>query len=110
MGGSHDDVVLSESERERLAAMEEMLFRSDPGLVTRLGRRPAGRSTQRVAVAITSIVVGFALVILSLTFTRWLWLGAGGLAIMTGGAILAAGPLITRFGLRPAQARPPEER
>lgn len=94
MAGDHDDVVLSEAELERLAAIEANLGRSDPALVARLGRHDRMSPRTRTWMAALLVVVGFVVVVA--TFTRWLWAGVAGLALMTAGVLLVARPLAVR--------------
>lgn len=94
MVGDHDDVVLSDAELERLAAIEANLGDSDPALVARLGRHSRMSRRTRTCMAALLILVGFVVVVA--TFTRWLWSGVAGLALMTAGVLLVARPLAGR--------------
>ena len=95
MTGEHDDVVLSEAELERLAAIEATLARNDPALVTRLGRHERISGRARLWMAGPLVTVVFVVVVVA-TFTRWLWAALGGLGLMTAGVLLVSHPLATR--------------
>jgi lysylphosphatidylglycerol synthetase-like protein (DUF2156 family) len=92
MGSERDEVILSDWERERLAAIEGHLTTSDPGLTRRLtGRRP--HLTLLVATAL--VILGGAVAVAM--FTRWLWLAATGLAVMAAGIFLGVDPVVARL-------------
>ena len=94
MAGDHDDVVLSDAELERLAAIEANLGYGEPALVARLGRHGRMSRRTRTWMAALLVVVGFVVVVA--TFTRGLWAGVAGLALMTAGVLLVALPLAAR--------------
>lgn len=92
MSGEHDNIVLSEWELETLAAIRENLGDSGPPLLERRHRRPPAPSRRRLLWATLLFTVGFGIVVG--TFTSSLWPALAGLAVMVGGAVLAAGPLV----------------
>lgn len=94
MAGDYENVVLSEAELERLAAIEEALAHSDPALVQRLGRHQRMSRPGRIWLA--ALLVGVGFIVLVGSFTRWLWVAVAGLALMTGGALMSARPLVAR--------------
>jgi hypothetical protein len=93
MHGNHDDVLLSEWERERLASIEGALAASDPDLTRRLLEARQTKAT--VAVATALVILGGVVAVM--TFTRWLWLATIGLAVMALGAGVAVNPVVACF-------------
>lgn len=93
MAGDRDDIILSDWERERLAALEGQLATSDPRLRRRLTR--AHRPDVTIVVAAALVILGAIAVVT--TFTRWLWLAVGGLVLMTAGILVGAEPVASRF-------------
>ena len=68
MTGEHDRIVLSASERERLAAIEQTLAGTDPAFVGRVGRLARVSPRRRLGLAALLAAVGTVLVVV--TFTR----------------------------------------
>lgn len=91
-----DDVVLSEWERERLAAMEGAIAASDPHFTRRLS---GARRDLSLWATIALIVAGGVIVLA--TFTQWPWLAINGLAMMA----LGMGRAVSRIATRRQQRR-----
>lgn len=90
MTADRDDVALSDWERRAFAAIQEELALEEPTLARGFPRR----FRSGLAVPVVLIVVGAIGAVA--TFTRSLWFGVAGLAVMTIGVVLAAGPVAVR--------------
>lgn len=94
MTGEHDHIVLSTSERERLAAIEATLAGTDPAFVERVGRLARVSPRRRLWLAGLLATLGTALIVA--TFTRWLWVAIAGAGLITAGGLVGADPLAAR--------------
>ena len=81
---------LSEHEQKLLEQMEQQLLADDPRFATTMRdqRRTVGGGRRRTVVGIAGIVLGLALVVLSLV-NSMLWLGVLAIAVMFAGLITA---------------------
>lgn len=91
MSEQHEEVVLSEWEREALVAMEGRLAETDPALHRRLraGRRSLGTLRPWLVVWLLWALGGGLTVA---TFTSSLWVAVIGLGVMGAGGALAVRP------------------
>lgn len=76
-----DDVGLTQWEEERLAAIEGHLTSSDPGF-TRAFTRCLSEARRKVSMAVAIALIAVGWVVTLATFTRSMWLAAGGLLLI----------------------------